>query len=284
LECRLSHLAKNRRRSLQLFERWLGSVTAVSSCEHESLAARRSVFCAAIPLFVIAFPPASLASDALSTLTPFSKSAVGASIPGWAFQPLRGVKTNTRYALVQDESTNTTVVEATANASAGALGVRMDADAKATPNLRFKWRVGGLIESSDPTTKAGDDYSARIYVTFAYDPERATFKEKTENAFARTLYGETPPHAALAYVFTHRAKQNQIITSPFTGRVKKIVVDADPASVNQWRSFERNVYDDYKRAFNEEPTRISGIAIMVDTDNTGESAKSRFGDITLSAQ
>jgi Protein of unknown function (DUF3047) len=239
---------------------------------------------AAMSLLVASTITITLASDAVNTLTPFSKSAVGTSVPGWKFQPLRGVKNNTRYALVQDESLNAVVVEATANSSAGALGVRMDADAKLTPNLRFKWRVGELIESSDPTTKAGDDYSARIYVTFAYDPERATLKEKTENVFARTLYGETPPHAALAYVFTHRAKQNQIITSPFTARVKKIVVDADPASANQWKSFERNIYDDYKRAFNEEPTRISGIAIMVDTDNTGEKAKSRFGDITLSAQ
>ena len=79
-------------------------------------------------------------------------------------------------------------------------------------------------------------------------------------------------------------KLGEIITSPFTTRVKKIVVDADPESVGKWKSFTRDVYDDYKRAFGEEPTRISGIAIMVDTDNTGEKANARFGDITLSAR
>jgi hypothetical protein len=224
------------------------------------------------------------AADAPESLTPFSKNTPGTNIPGWTFQPLRGVKNLTRYALVQDEQANAVVVEATANGAAGALGVRLDGDVKTTSHLRFKWRIGNLIDSSDPTTKAGDDYSARIYVTFAYDAERASLKEKAENAIGRTLFGETPPHAALAYVFTHRAKTNQIIVSPFTNRVKKLVVDADPASVNQWKSFERNVYEDYKRAFNEEPTRVSGIAIMVDTDNTGEKAQSRFGDITLSAQ
>jgi hypothetical protein len=224
------------------------------------------------------------AADAPESLTPFSKHTPGTNIPGWTLQPLRGVKNLTRYALVQDEQANAVVVEATASGAAGALGVRLDGDIKTTPHLRFKWRIGNLIDSSDPTTKAGDDYSARIYVTFAYDAERASLKEKAENAIGRTLFGETPPHAALAYVFTHRAKTNQIIVSPFTNRVKKLVVDADPASVNQWKSFERNVYEDYKRAFNEEPTRISGVAIMVDTDNTGEKAQSRFGDVTLSAQ
>lgn len=226
----------------------------------------------------------ALAADPISSLIPFSKSNTGNSIPGWTFQPLRGVKNNTRYALVQDDEANAVVVEGDSDAAAGALGVRFEGDAKATPILRFKWKVGNLIDSSDPTTKAGDDYSARIYVTFAFDAERASIKEKTENTFARAIYGETPPHAAISYVFTHRAKLGQIVTSPFTNRVKKIVVDADPASVGKWKTFERNVYEDYKRAFNEEPTRISGIAIMVDTDNTGEKAKARFGDVTLSTQ
>ena len=44
------------------------------------------------------------------------------------------------------------------------------------------------------------------------------------------------------------------------------------------------MYEDYKRAFGEEPTRISGIAIMVDADNTGDKASARFGDISLTAK
>ncbi len=230
-------------------------------------------------------PPSGAASPpvatAVGTLTPFSTKQVGGNLYGWQFQALRGVKNQTRYALVKDDELGIPVVEAHADAAAGALGVRLDAEAKQTPYLRFKWRVGNLIESSDPRTKAGDDYTARVYVTFVSDPDRAGLRERTENALARTVYGETPPKAALAYVFTHKAKYGEIIVSPFTWRVKKIVVDADPNSVGKWKSFERNVYEDYKRAFGEEPTHISGIAIMVDTDNTGEKASARFGDVSL---
>jgi hypothetical protein len=227
--------------------------------------------------------PIAQAADT-PTILHFSEKTAGGALVGWEFQKFRGVKNATKYALVRDDEANAVVVEASADAAAGALGTRLDTDAKSTPMIRFKWRVGNLIDSSDPKVKEGDDYAARIYVTFAYDPARASLKEKTENAFARTLYGETPPHAALSYVFTHKAKLGEIITSPFTARVKKIVVDADPASVGQWKSFERNIYEDYKRAFNEEPTRVSGVAIMVDTDNTGEKAKARFGDVSLSAK
>lgn len=214
----------------------------------------------------------------------FSTRAAGSTLGDWAWQPVRSAKHATQYALVRDEETGKTVLEGVADGAAGALIYRFDANARATPLLKFGWKVGNLITSSDPKTKAGDDYSARIYVTFAYDPERATVREKAENSVAHMLYGETPPHAALAYVFTHKLATGTIVTSPYTQRVKKLVVDADPTSVGKWKQFERDVYEDYRKAFNEEPTRISGIAVMVDTDNTGERARSRFSDVTLSAR
>ena len=41
------------------------------------------------------------------------------------------------------------------------------------------------------------------------------------------------------------------------------------------------MYEDYKKAFGEEPTMISGVAIMTDTDNTRESAVAWYGDIVF---
>ncbi|MBL8309859.1 MAG: DUF3047 domain-containing protein [Burkholderiales bacterium] len=211
----------------------------------------------------------------------FSSMSPGRALGAWQFQPVRGAKHRTLYSLVRDDDIGSTVLEATADAAAGALIWRFDADARVDSILRFMWKPGGLIASSDPKSKAGDDYVARIYITFAYDRDRASAREKAENAIAHMLYGETPPHAALSYVFTHKAALGATFANPYTTRVKMIVVDADPQSVGQWKRFVRNIYDDYKRAFGEEPTRISGIAIMVDTDNTGEKASARFGDITL---
>jgi hypothetical protein len=42
---------------------------------------------------------------------------------------------------------------------------------------------------------------------------------------------------------------------------------------------ERNVLEDYRKAFGEDPPLINGVAIMTDTDNTGESAVAYYGDI-----
>jgi len=55
----------------------------------------------------------------------------------------------------------------------------------------------------------------------------------------------------------------------------------DEARLNQWLNEERNIYEDYKKAFGEEPSMISGVAIMTDTDNTGESATAYYGDIVF---
>jgi hypothetical protein len=44
---------------------------------------------------------------------------------------------------------------------------------------------------------------------------------------------------------------------------------------------ERNIYRDYVSYFGEDPPDVIAIAIMTDTDNTGEEAVAYYGDITL---
>ena len=58
-----------------------------------------------------------------------------------------------------------------------------------------------------------------------------------------------------------------------------IVVESGAEKVNQWVTEERDILEDYRRAFGEDPFLISGVAIMTDTDNTGESAVAYYGDI-----
>jgi hypothetical protein len=47
-----------------------------------------------------------------------------------------------------------------------------------------------------------------------------------------------------------------------------------------WGSEERNIYEDYKQAFGEEPPLMNGVVIMTHTDNTKEQATAYYyGDI-----
>jgi hypothetical protein len=58
-----------------------------------------------------------------------------------------------------------------------------------------------------------------------------------------------------------------------------IVVESGGEKLSQWVSEGRNVHEDYIKAFGAEPPLVSGVAIMTDTDNTGESATAYYGDI-----
>jgi len=60
-----------------------------------------------------------------------------------------------------------------------------------------------------------------------------------------------------------------------------IAVQSGSEHINTWQVEVRNIYEDYEAAFGEKPGRITGIALMTDTDNTGESATAYYGDISL---
>ena len=40
----------------------------------------------------------------------------------------------------------------------------------------------------------------------------------------------------------------------------------------------------YRKALNEEPGKLTGIAVLTDTDNTGESVEGWYGDIVFSGK
>jgi hypothetical protein len=62
-----------------------------------------------------------------------------------------------------------------------------------------------------------------------------------------------------------------------------VAVESGDEKAGTWVTEERNVYEDYRRLFGEEPPMIGAVALMTDTDNTGGEATAYYGDITLEA-
>ena len=60
-----------------------------------------------------------------------------------------------------------------------------------------------------------------------------------------------------------------------------LVLESGGDEVGRWVAETRNLYDDYKRLFGGEPTRLVGVAVMTDTDDTGETATAWYDAITL---
>jgi Protein of unknown function (DUF3047) len=208
----------------------------------------------------------------------FSAATVGQDLPdGWKLLAFKKIEKHTTYSLVKDD--HTVVIKAVAEASASGLTREIKINPKEYPIVQWRWKVMNILKKGDVRKKEGDDYPARIYITFQYDPSKLSFFEKKKYQAIKLLYGEYPPLAAINYIWESKAPIGTMVPNPFTDRVMMFVVESGAAKLNQWVNEERNIFEDYKKAFGQEPSMISGIAIMTDTDNTGESATAYYGDI-----
>lgn len=216
-------------------------------------------------------------------VAPFSQNPAGAKLPaGWQPYRLGKTKRETQYTISTVDGR--AVLEARTDDSASALAHPLRADPKRTPWLSFRWRTERLIERADVRSKAGDDYPARVYVFFDYDVARLSLGDRMKLRMARAIWGDQVPAAAICYVWEPRQAVGYSQWSAFTNRLRMIVAESGGAHLGQWVGIERNVAEDFRAAFGEEAPPISAILVAADSDNTGESAHTWFGDIALRSQ
>jgi len=109
--------------------------------------------------------------------------------------------------------------------------------------------------------KEGDDYAARIYVVF---PSLVFWKTRTIN-----------------YIWANKLPPGKAVTSPFTKNSIMIAVESGESKTGRWIEEKRNVFEDFRKHFRQDPPRVGAIAIMTDTDNTGEKAVAWYGPIRI---
>ncbi len=210
----------------------------------------------------------------------FSQAQPGQTFPrNWKPLTFEKIPIHTEYALVKDG--NQVVIEAISHQSSSGLTREITINPKEYPVIQWSWKVRNILKNGDMTKKSGDDYPARVYITFEYDSSNVGFFEKAQYETAKLLHGQYPPIGAINYIWESHNPIGTIAPNPYTDRVKMIVIESGDSHLNEWITEERNVYEDYKTAFGKEPPKISGVAIMVDTDNTKERAVAYFGDIVF---
>ena len=234
----------------------------------------------ALLIYLLTFPLTFYAQSQIIEVGKVSASTMGDTLPPeWKPLSFKKIERHTTYTLVKDG--DTVVVKAVAEASASGLTREIKINPKEYPIIKWHWKVSNILKKGDVQRKERDDYPARIYITFEYDPSKLGFFEKAKYETIKLLYGQYPPLGAINYIWESKAPVGIVVPNPYTDRVKMIVAESGEAKLNQWVNEERNLYEDYKKAFGEEPPMISGVAIMTDTYNTGESATAYYGDILL---
>ena len=201
------------------------------------------------------------------------------TLENWKPLDFPKIRKHTSYTIETDE--NERYLKAESAASASALIYKKEFNVYDYRNMRWRWRAENVYEKGDSGTKAGDDYPLRIYITFKYDPKKAGRLEKLRYEAAKLIYGEYPPHSALNYVWANKEIKERIITSPYTSKTKIFVVEKGTIRVGSWEANEADILKDYKDAFGEDPPSQASIAIMNDSDNTGEGSVSYIDYIEI---
>lgn len=208
----------------------------------------------------------------------FSAQPPGEALPqGWQPWILSSFKRPTEYRLVQ--RSGRTVVRADALASASGLVHPLRLNPVKYPLLQWQWKVDALVDKADNAQKHLEDAPARLVVSFDGDLEKLPLQDRMFFDNVRLLTGRQMPYATLMYIWGNRAPRETVIHNRHSSRVRMIVVESGSERLGDWQQVTRNVLEDYRRAFGEEPGRITAVGIMTDTDNTGSTAHAYYGDI-----
>ena len=196
------------------------------------------------------------------------------------WQPLSfpKIEHHTRYTTASEGGRPVLRAESECSAS-GLLYPLRDADLTKTPLLRWRWRIDAGLAPADERSKAGDDFAARVYVAFAFEPEHASLFERTARRLAAAVYGEVMPGSSLDYVWSSREAVGAAWPNAYAASSHMLVAASGAAA--GWRDVEVDLLADYARAFSRPAPAPLFLALMTDTDNRCLRARASYADFRL---
>jgi hypothetical protein len=195
-----------------------------------------------------------------------------ASLDNWKPFTFPKIKKHSLYTIENNGEKH--VLKAESNASASAIVYKDVIDVYEHPQVKWRWKVKNVYAQGDVRSKEGDDYPIRVYIMFEYDPEKAGALDRIKYSFAKSLYGEYPPQSSLSYIWSSKDDPETFVVSPYTDKAMMVLLEKGPAKIGAWVDEEIDILADYQKAFKTKPPARARIAIMNDSDNTGESSVS----------
>lgn len=188
----------------------------------------------------------------------------------------------TRYRVVETDGGR--VLEIDARASYGNLVHDWPAGVDAG-RLAWSWRVDLDNPRTDLRRKAGDDHAVAVCVMLEMPLQAVPFWERQLLRLARATSGESLPAATLCYAWDARLAAGTQLDSPYTRRVRWLVLRGAGEPLGSWRREERDLRADFTRLFGDESSQLPPVrAVLVagDADNTQGRSLARLKDLVLS--
>jgi hypothetical protein len=154
------------------------------------------------------------------------------------------------------------VLHLKSQASSFALERPLDVDPAEYPYLTWKWKVTTLPRGGDFRRLSTDDQAAQVLIAFG---DRRVLEYIWDSSAPKDLF--------------------QSATSIPLLHIYALVCRSGASDLGQWLSEARNVAADYERAYGRRPAHhVRGIRIQINSQHTGSSAESYFGDVAFRAK
>lgn len=128
------------------------------------------------------------------------------------------------------------------------------------PYLSWEWRVHSIPKGATEDDDKRNDTAASIYVVYE-------------------ISGLFKIPKVIRYTWSSTLPKGSYLTK---GRQRILVMESGESRLNEWIRFERNIAEDYRNFFGEEPPeRPLAILILSDANNTKSFAFADYGPIML---
>lgn len=136
-------------------------------------------------------------------------------------------------------------------------------DIRRYPYLSWRWRATVLPKGGDIRKRETDDQAGQIYVIFPKFPAMINSR-------------------SVGYIWDTRAPAGFSGISTAYSKMRYIILQSGNSKLNQWLLETRNVYEDYKSLFQEEPPLVGAVLIYINSQHTESSAACDYSDIYFS--
>jgi hypothetical protein len=184
----------------------------------------------------------------------FSSGVNQKGIPsGWELKEKSG---KADISVVQDKSFH--AVRLRSNDTSFSIQKPIDVNPSEYPLFTWKWKVTQLPEGGDFRKPRADDQAAQLFLAFSNSN-------------------------IIVYIWDSSAPQGMTAdaNSPPFMTIKAIVIRSGWRETGKWLTETRNVYEDYRKIFKEDPPKIAGLRLQINSQHTDSSGECFFADIAF---
>jgi len=233
-------------------------------------------------LAVLTWQTAYAADADTPALRPYAGEGSAPAAP-WKVSGLPNqTKPFTRFSVVELDGHKALKVEA--ESSYGNLVHPMRVEKPTNLNLAWQWRVEQLNEAADISVRTSEDIALKVCTMWDEPIERMPFVDRQALRFLRSRTEDPVPGATVCYIWDAHLPVGTQIDSPFTRRLRYIVLRSGAERLHRWTPERRDIAADFLKLFGDESREVPpliGVAVGADADNTHAHTLAHAADLML---